>query len=593
MSAPTLAAVSAVTTDPLVGTVLDRRYRVDAPLARGGMSTVYAGTDLRLDRRVAVKVMAPALAHDPSFSERFVREARSAARLSHANVVAVFDQGAEDTRAGRVVFLVMELVRGSTLRDVLRERGRLRPDEAVSVLEPVLAALAAAHRAGIVHRDVKPENVLLSADGTVKVVDFGLARAVAAPSSSTQAGVVLGTVAYVAPEQVSRGGADARTDVYSAGIMLYELLTGAPPYGGDSAIAVAYRHVHDDVPPPSAGVPGIPPALDELVLRATRREPGARPADAGAMLAELAMTRTDAALRRVPIPELAPATAATTPVARRSPGAVGAGAPGLVEPPVRRGPPRRPDATGMVAAGHRGTAMLPPVHRPVAPAPRRRRRWGPWAAVLSLLLVAAVTGSVAWWYGDGRFVQVPSVAGLTEPAATARLDAAGLETRVESRANDTIKAGLAITTDPPAGDRVVTGRTVTLVLSTGPPPVDVPDVTGDDRGTAESEIRDARLNPVVTERASDDVDEGDVISQDPAGGQAPRGSDVRIVVSTGTPTVEVPDVRGRSVDAARRLLEDKGLRVRVISLRIGNVFRQSPGPGREVEAGTRVTIWGL
>ena len=227
MSAPTLAAVSAVTTDPLVGTVLDRRYRVDAPLARGGMSTVYAGTDLRLDRRVAVKVMAPALAHDPSFSERFVREARSAARLSHANVVAVFDQGAEDTRAGRVVFLVMELVRGSTLRDVLRERGRLRPDEAVSVLEPVLAALAAAHRAGIVHRDVKPENVLLSADGTVKVVDFGLARAVAAPSSSTQAGVVLGTVAYVAPEQVSRGGADARTDVYSAGIMLYELLTGA------------------------------------------------------------------------------------------------------------------------------------------------------------------------------------------------------------------------------------------------------------------------------------------------------------------------------------------------------------------------------
>jgi eukaryotic-like serine/threonine-protein kinase len=199
--------------DPLPGTVLDRRYRIDVPIARGGMSTVYAGTDLRLDRQVAVKVMAPALAHDPAFTERFVREARTAARLSHPNAVAVFDQGAEDTRAGRVVFLVMELVPGSTLREVLHRRGRLRPDEAVSVLEPVLAALAAAHRAGLVHRDVKPENVLVSSDGTVKVVDFGLARAVAAPSTSTQSGMVLGTVAYVSPEQVARGVSDARNDV--------------------------------------------------------------------------------------------------------------------------------------------------------------------------------------------------------------------------------------------------------------------------------------------------------------------------------------------------------------------------------------------
>ncbi|MFL6128275.1 MAG: protein kinase domain-containing protein, partial [Mycobacteriales bacterium] len=308
---------STAVADPLVGTVLDGRYRVDRMLARGGMSTVYAGTDLRLDRWVAVKVMAPALAHDPAFTDRFVREARTAARLSHPHAVAVFDQGAEDTRAGRVVFLVMELVPGGTLRDVLRQRGRLRPDEAVSLLEPVLAALAGAHRAGLVHRDVKPENVLIAPDGTVKVVDFGLARAVAAPSTSTQAGVVLGTVAYVAPEQVTRGAADPRTDVYSAGILLFELLTGGPPYAGDSAIAVAYRHVHDDVPPPSSRAPGIAPALDELVQRATRREPGARPPDAGALLAELAMVRADLGLRHVPprdvVPPADPATVPADP----------------------------------------------------------------------------------------------------------------------------------------------------------------------------------------------------------------------------------------------------------------------------------------
>src|SRR5829696_8318531 len=324
------------------------------------MSTVYGGTDLRLDRPVAVKVMAPALTHDPAFTDRFVREARTAARLSHPHAVAVFDQGAQDTPAGRVVFLVMELVPGSTLRDVLRERGRLRPDEATSVLEPVLAALAAAHRAGLVHRDVKPENVLLSTDGTVKVVDFGLARAVAAPSSSTQAGVVLGTVAYVSPEQVRSGAADARADVYSAGILLYELLTGVPPYSGDSAIAVAYRHVHDDVPPPSQLAADVPPALDELVLWATRREPGARPADAGAFLAELAMARADAGLRPVPLASLAPPPPATLdppPPAvphSRAAGWTGPGGPaptGAVEPAP----------TGVLAAGPRlgSTTALP------------------------------------------------------------------------------------------------------------------------------------------------------------------------------------------------------------------------------------------
>ena len=257
--------------DPPVGTVLERRYRIEALLAHGGMSTVYAGTDLRLHRPVAIKVMAPGLARDPVFVDRFGREARAAALLSHPNVVAVYDQGTSPSRIGPLAFLVMELVTGCTLRDRLRERHLLAPDEALSLLEPVLAGLAAAHRAGVVHRDIKPENVLISTAGAVKGVDFGLARALAAPSTSTRAGLLMGTVAYVAPELVTTGATDARTDVYAAGIMLFEALTGSPPYVGDAAVAIAYRHVHDQVPAPSSIVPGIPAAVDALVLRATRR----------------------------------------------------------------------------------------------------------------------------------------------------------------------------------------------------------------------------------------------------------------------------------------------------------------------------------
>ncbi|HST67519.1 MAG TPA: Stk1 family PASTA domain-containing Ser/Thr kinase [Mycobacteriales bacterium] len=581
--------------DPLPGTVLDRRYRVDAPIARGGMSTVYAGTDLRLDRRVAVKVMAPALAHDPAFTERFVREARTAARLSHPNAVAVFDQGAEETPAGRVVFLVMELVPGSTLREVLRRRGRLRPDEAISVLEPVLAALAAAHRAGLVHRDVKPENVLLSTDGTVKVVDFGLARAVAAPSTSTQSGVVLGTVAYVSPEQVARGTSDARTDVYSAGILLFELLTGAPPYGGDSALAVAYRHVHDDVPAPSTVVPGIPPALDELVLRATRREPGGRPADAGAFLAELAMVRTDLGLRKVPSPDVAAALGVEgwTVPARAAAG------PG----PHWSGP------TAPATAGPSGTTALPAYARPVEkargasrispadgsawPAERRRKRTGALVVLLLVALLAGGAGTAAWWFGTGRFVAVPTLANLTKAQVTTRLDAADLTPSFTSESSETVSAGHVIRSDPGPGGRVLRGRSVTVVVSTGRPPVPVPGVTGQPEDDAVTTIEDAGLAPKVTEQHSVEVEQGLVISQTPARGTAARNSTVQLVVSSGPDVVAVPRVLGLSIDDARARLEKAGFQVRVRSLRIGNVIAQSPRAGSQRKQGTTVTIYGI
>jgi serine/threonine protein kinase len=299
--------VDTTVSDPLVGQVLDGRYHVGPRLARGGMATVYEAHDNRLDRTIALKVMHPTLADDEEFVTRFIREAHSAARLSHPNVVAVYDQGADQGH----VFLAMELVRGRTLRDLIRTQGHLSPRQTLEVLEPVLAALGAAHQAGLIHRDVKPENVLLSDDGRVKVADFGLARAVTgANSHTTTSGILMGTVAYLSPEQVTRGVADPRSDVYAAGILLFEMLTGVKPYDGDTAIQVAYRHVHDDVPAPSSLVPGLPAELDHLVARATSRDPDLRPADARRFHAEVVAARR--AMSEGELDTLGPALAAMT-----------------------------------------------------------------------------------------------------------------------------------------------------------------------------------------------------------------------------------------------------------------------------------------
>src|SRR3954451_11122118 len=275
--------MSTTVADPLLGRLLDDRYEIRRRLAVGGMATVYAAIDTRLDRPVAVKVMHPALAADEEFVARFRREAKAAARLSSPAVVNVTDQGQD----GGTVFLVMELVEGRTLRDRLRSEGPLAPAEALAVLDPVLEALAAAHAAGYVHRDVKPENVLIADDGRIKVGDFGLARAVDASPLTAATGLLLGTVAYLAPEQVRRGVADARTDVYACGVLLFEVLTGRPPFEGDTALSVAYQHLHDRVPAPSSLVSGVPEDLDELVLAATSPDPDDRPSDAGALLEDV------------------------------------------------------------------------------------------------------------------------------------------------------------------------------------------------------------------------------------------------------------------------------------------------------------------
>ena len=361
--------------------LLDGRYRLGPVLARGGMSTVHRATDTRLDRPVAVKVMDPRLAADPVFRARFEREARSAARIDHPAVVDVYDQGTCVLGdGGPVVFLVMELVEGGTLRDVLRAAGPLPVAAAVAVLVPVLDGLAQAHRRGLVHRDVKPENVLISRTGEVKVADFGLVTA-AAQAGVSHAGMILGTVAYLSPEQVTTGAADARSDVYAAGVLAYELLTGAPPFTGDTAISVAYRHVHDEVPAPSSAAQNIPAELDDLIVRATRRDPAARPADAGAFLAALCRVVERAGIPRVPPPvpparpepDSLPGTTAATP--QRLPGIPG--------PRGTRALPRDDAAWGAVAGYPPG---LPPDQFRLRR--RSRRVFGAWVSVVAVLGLA-------------------------------------------------------------------------------------------------------------------------------------------------------------------------------------------------------------
>src|SRR4051794_4019071 len=531
-------------TDPVVGLVLEGRYRLEERLARGGMSTVYVATDLRLHRTVAVKVMAEHLAHDPAFVDRFTREARATAMLSHVNVVSVSDQGSDQG----LVFLVMELVRGRTLRDLLQARGRLTVAEAFAVLEPVLSGLTAAHRAGIAHRDVKPENVLISTDGQVKVADFGLARAVAGTGQTSHTGgVLIGTVAYLSPEQLERGRSDARSDVYAAGILFYELLTGHPPYTGDSALAVAYQHVHHDVPAPSAEAPGVPWQVDELVARTPRRDPAARPLDAGAFLAELTDLRADLGLARVPVPTGRPAdnpgtlrpTNRPTPPRRRHSSAlegdprtevIGGGAPGdrgrgtTMLPGMSGGP------TTHVGGARPAPAPRPATVRPGVPAHIRRRRAR--FAITLVLLLAITIGAIGWWLGSGRWTDVPDLLGQDKDTAIGMVQEAGLDpTFGTEQFSETVAAGAVISAEPADG-KAIRGSDVELVVSKGPERFKVdPALTGQPLDAVQAALAEMPIARATREEFSDDVGRGHVIGFEPAAGTAlKRDQTVTIVV---------------------------------------------------------------
>ncbi|MGP3975188.1 Stk1 family PASTA domain-containing Ser/Thr kinase [Streptomyces sp. 8N114] len=607
--------------DPLVGQVLDGRYRVDARVAVGGMATVYRAMDTRLDRVLALKVMHTSLSADDTFVTRFIREAKSAARLAHPNVVGVFDQGTD----GTYVYLAMEYVEGCTLRDVLRDRGALRPRAALDILEPVLAALGAAHRAGLVHRDVKPENVLIGDDGRVKVADFGLVRAVDSQTSATTDSI-LGTVSYLAPEQIEDGTATTRTDLYACGVMLYEMLTGAKPHSGASPAQVLYQHLNKDMPAPSAAVPGMAAALDALVARATARAPEQRPEDAVALLSEVRTARaglTDAELDAVP-PQakedgaapvgIAPAESAAESVENVAAAAHSASASAASQTEADTYVIPRPvgtAATGPVpdAEPMDRTALLstPPAEPPGAPpggvggpvdgAPRRRALQPRWVLVTLGVLLVALVGAGVWYVNSGQFIQTPAVLDQPQSKATKTLSDAGLDVKVEQDYSERVKRGHVISSDPKPGERVRKTGSVTLTVSRGPHVVKIPDLKGTPLSDARRKLKDAGLEPGTVKRRFDqETAQGSVIATDPAPGSKRRpGAAVALTVSKGAP-VEVPDVVGDDQSDATDELKEAGLKVRIASERVhsehdkGTIARQSPTDGTRAAKGDTVTL---
>ncbi|MDF0372791.1 Stk1 family PASTA domain-containing Ser/Thr kinase [Streptomyces sp. KA12] len=564
--------------DPLVGQLLDGRYRVDARIAVGGMATVYRAVDTRLDRVLALKVMHPALATDAAFVERFIREAKSVARLAHPNVVGVFDQGAQ----GAYVYLAMEYVAGCTLRDVLRERGALQPRAALDILEPVLAALGAAHLAGFVHRDMKPENVLIGDDGRVKVADFGLVRAVGTATDTT--GSLLGTVSYLAPEQIEQGTADTRSDVYACGVVLYEMLTGGKPHGGDTAAQVIYQHLNEDVPAPSGAVPGLAAGLDELVAAATARNPDLRPSDAVALLAASRVIRE--ALTEEQLDAMPPQALAETHDAAED----------------RTSVIPRVIPAGQGTAHHTSRLEMPRSALPEPGLGRRvplafRGRRGVLTAVVTVLLVLGA-GAGVWYINSGQFTRVPALLGKTQSAAEERLADEGLDLKgVERAYSDTVRRGTVISSDPGSGERIRGNDAVKLVISRGPETVKVPDVEGLALADARRELKKWGLAPgMATREFSEEIDRGKVIRTDPrAGTERHTDSAVALVVSKGSP-VDVPDVTGLSVDEATAALDEAGLKAEVLPERVnsaeaqGEIARQTPGSGAEAAEGDTVEL---
>jgi len=559
----------------LVGSVVANRYEVRALLARGGMATVYEALDLRLDRVVALKVMHPHLAADPGFVARFEREAKSAARLAHPHVVGVYDQG----EANGLVYLAMEYIPGRTLRDVIDQYGPLTTEQALVLLEPVLEALTAAHAAGLVPRDIKPENVLISHDGRVKVADFGLARAVATSDTNATAGVLIGTVAYLSPEQVERGEADERSDIYAAGICLFEMITGSVPHGGDSPLSVAYQHVNADVPAPSRIVAGIGSQADAITMTATRRDPGRRYRSTVDFLADIRRAR---AALPAPTPFIdTPAMNDTLVVGTRD---------AFDEPGYD---------TRSYYDGHDDGYGYDQDDEDDEYEPRRRPIL---RAVIALIVAAAVAvaGFAGWWLaaGPGTYSPTPDVLGQTFDQASATLIAEGLQLQAASEDySEQIPAGAIVSTDPAPGEGVAPGGTVQAIVSLGPERYAVPDVRGSDPAAATTVIVEAGLASGGRVEAFDDaIPAGQVARTDPPiGDNLPPDTPVDLIVSKGPEPVELEDITGRKEQVATRRLEEAGVQVgssREFSESVadGRVISMTPEGGTVVDAGSTVEI---
>ncbi|MGJ9402431.1 Stk1 family PASTA domain-containing Ser/Thr kinase [Arthrobacter sp. KK5.5] len=615
--------------DPLIGRTVDGRYRVNDRLARGGMSTVYLATDLRLQRDVAVKVLYPHLAEDPRFVQRFEAEAITAARLSHPHVVSVLDQGVD----GNIAYLVMEYVRGRTLRDLLGDGGRLSPRRALDLLEDVLEGLSAAHVAGLVHRDMKPENVLLSHDGRVKVADFGLARAT---SNHTATGTLVGTVAYISPELVTGAPSDARSDIYAVGIMLYELLTGRQPFEAALPINVAFRHVNEVVPPPSNLLPGLAEDIDEIVQWCTAKDPEERPHDAEALLLELRHIRATLTDEQLdfgpPVPTAAPGRRDTpqgTPLdtAGQPHGAteVISGIEGAtsVIPAGRnatRAMPRRdpaPPAAAPSVPGDAGPARPPSARQNKRDAKAARKEWNRaaqrpleslespgarrrgWLLAAAVMVLAALLATAGWFFGmgPGAAVNVPSLQGKPVQSAVQELAVLGVGATQREVFDEKRERGAVVASEPAAGTEIRKFQDVELLVSRGPELFNVPNIVGRGAADAQSVIEEAALSAgKATVTHNESVPAGRVVSQEPQPDKQVRGTTkVSYVVSLGPAPVAVPDVVGKPAGEATEILESAGLKVEKTEEKFnravpaGAVVSQSPGNGK-LDRGSAVSL---
>jgi serine/threonine-protein kinase len=566
-------AAGDATGDPIL---LGNRYELGGVLGRGGMADVRIGRDLRLGRTVAIKQLRPDLASDESFQARFRREAQSAAALNHPAIVAVYDTGeATDSHGNHIPYIVMEYVDGQTLRDILRDGRKILPERALSIVGDVLSALDYSHRQGIIHRDIKPANVMLTPDGQVKVMDFGIARAIA-DASVTQTAAVIGTAQYLSPEQARGETVDARSDIYSTGCLLYELLTGRPPFIGESPVSVAYQHVREEARPPSQFNPDVSGNVDHIVATALAKRTDERYQSAADMRADIERVLAGHAVA----PPAAPRPATATTVA-----AVDALA-GL------SGSPNTTQVTQAIPGGPPTSTVGVPVPPPSRKAPQRKNRALFW--ILAILALALLSGA-AWALLKDQSpatskVAVPDVVGQSFDAASAELTGAKFEVDKTESADDTVPAGDVISQDPAGGSLMAPGTTVELTVSTGKETVTMPALSSYTYDDAKQLLEGDRYGLTVEKEERDSSAPKDEVinSNPPEGTEVEKGSTVTLFVSKGRSSV--PNVVGKSVSDARSTLRDAGFDVSVNGPDDGTVTDQDPNAGDQASPGDTVRI---